>query len=451
MANNRLESKREKLSPPEYLSMKVSELVRLYREKKLNLEPAFQRSSVWKPAQRWKLLDTIFRGYPIPAIFLVERREKRKIIYDVIDGKQRLETIFLFMKLMPGRKTENGYSALLTDLDSASTDSPKRRLAWRQLKANGDERCRLLTQFKIPINLISADWPLADEQQVFIRINSTGTPLSRGELYNAKFLKGNLLRICTETANGLKKKFRDFDVFSEQAIIRKEHVDFIVQLVISILEKRPIDKRKGNEMALEKDLYKISDIRKASLKAKNAIQILTRKLLPKNETRFNHVSDFYSLAELIAELDDVVALADDRGIKHARAALVEFSTRIDEAYEVWRSGGSLGRDKEIRDYINSVRANSDGRNERLTRHDTLKKYIKDCFPRKDPKRWFSSEQKRIGYARSTKRCSRCGRSLTFAEFSADHKKPWSKGGRTTLRNEDILCHSCNSTKGNRTR
>lgn len=450
MSGIRLESKRDKLSPPEYLSMTVSELVRLYRQKKLNLKPAFQRSSVWKPAQRWKLLDTIFRGYPIPAIFLFKRRENRKIIYDVIDGKQRLETIFLFMGLMP-RIKENRYSALLTDLDCSSKAPKKHRLKWGELKANGDERCRLITQFKVPINLISSDWPLADEQLVFIRINSTGTPLSRGELYNAKFLKSNLLRICTETANELKKRFHDFGVFSEQAITRKEHVDFIVQLVISILEGRLIDKRKGNEMAMDVDLYTISDIRKAAKKAKKAIQRLTRRLLPKDETRFNHVSDFYSLAQLIAELDDEVALDDEQGIKRARESLIEFSTRIDEAYESWRSGGSLGRDKEIRDYINSVRANSDGRNERKTRHDTLEKHIKFCFPRKDPKRLFSSRQKRIKYARSEKQCSKCGRPLAYAEFSADHKKPWSKGGRTTLRNEDILCRACNSKKGNRTR
>ncbi len=66
--------------------------------KSLNLNPAFQRKSVWDIPDRDKFIRTILEGMPCPTIFLFKRWDKKKKCYmnDVIDGKQRLETIFLF-------------------------------------------------------------------------------------------------------------------------------------------------------------------------------------------------------------------------------------------------------------------------------------------------------------------------------------------------------------------
>ena len=92
----------------------IGSLASLFKSRRLILGPKFQRGSVWKPSDRTKLMDTIIRGYPIPAIFLYRRKNaKGKIVYDVIDGKQRLETLFLFMGLMP-RVEGNNYSVKLT-------------------------------------------------------------------------------------------------------------------------------------------------------------------------------------------------------------------------------------------------------------------------------------------------------------------------------------------------
>lgn len=69
----------------------------------MNLEPGFQRQSVWSTRDREKLIDSILRNYPLPAIFLYRNNKDGEIIYEVIDGKQRLESIFMFMGLMRGQ------------------------------------------------------------------------------------------------------------------------------------------------------------------------------------------------------------------------------------------------------------------------------------------------------------------------------------------------------------
>ena len=67
------------------------------RNGQLDLEPPCQRRSVWTSKDRKFFLDTIFRDYPSPAIFLHKTIEDNgKSMYHVVDGKQRLETILLF-------------------------------------------------------------------------------------------------------------------------------------------------------------------------------------------------------------------------------------------------------------------------------------------------------------------------------------------------------------------
>src|ERR1700761_4832362 len=81
----------------------VLDLRSLYDHNHLNLEPGFQRDSVWKPRARLLLIDSILRNYSLPAICLYKREVKGDLVYDVIDGKQRLESILMFTGAMRGR------------------------------------------------------------------------------------------------------------------------------------------------------------------------------------------------------------------------------------------------------------------------------------------------------------------------------------------------------------
>ena len=58
------------------------------------LVPEFQRRFVWKQTQASKLIESFLVGLPVPAIFLYSERKSRK--YLVIDGQQRLKSIFFY-------------------------------------------------------------------------------------------------------------------------------------------------------------------------------------------------------------------------------------------------------------------------------------------------------------------------------------------------------------------
>lgn len=66
--------------------------------------PGFQRNYVWDKKRASKLIESIIIGIPIPQIFLWE---KGRNDYVVIDGQQRLMTLYYFRKgRFPKRKPE---------------------------------------------------------------------------------------------------------------------------------------------------------------------------------------------------------------------------------------------------------------------------------------------------------------------------------------------------------
>ena len=100
-------------------SKTIQEIDGLYRTKKINLSPGFQRDSVWTATDRKNLIKSILHGYPLPAIFLYKRQIDGELVYDVIDGKQRLESIFMFNGSIKG----NRFSAKTSLPDSEETES----------------------------------------------------------------------------------------------------------------------------------------------------------------------------------------------------------------------------------------------------------------------------------------------------------------------------------------
>ncbi|MBC7327981.1 DUF262 domain-containing protein [bacterium] len=61
----------------------------------LVLEPEFQRHYVWDDIRASRFIESILLGMPVPPIFIAEEPDNRWV---VVDGHQRLETIFRFLQ-----------------------------------------------------------------------------------------------------------------------------------------------------------------------------------------------------------------------------------------------------------------------------------------------------------------------------------------------------------------
>ena len=95
-----MEEKKEEKS----FSLGRLDIVDLYEWKtsdKLVYQTYFQRQFVWKEKDKRDLIDTIMQGLPIPAIFICDAGTDFTSLskkYNVLDGKQRLKSIFEFLE-----------------------------------------------------------------------------------------------------------------------------------------------------------------------------------------------------------------------------------------------------------------------------------------------------------------------------------------------------------------
>src|SRR5271165_5017053 len=74
---------------------KISDLLKVYEEKRLDLTPPYQRNEVWTAKAQQKLLESILRGKPIPSFFLLKKADNS---FEMIDGQQRARTIIGYWK-----------------------------------------------------------------------------------------------------------------------------------------------------------------------------------------------------------------------------------------------------------------------------------------------------------------------------------------------------------------
>ena len=295
---------------------------------------------------------------------------------------------------------------------------------------------------------------MGDIIYVFVRINSTGMPLTPQEKRSAKYYNSPFLKEADRLARRYEWYFTDMGILSAGKISRMKHVELVCELMLSIHQGDVINKKAALDRVMKTDGFNAWDISKASRRTIAALNRV-RRMFPKlYSTRFNKVTDFYSLVMLVSKFEEEGMILTDR--KRNRLAwdlLVAFSNKVDELRERQRKLESIKPDQELyRHYLQTALQATDEYNQRKARETILRGILESLFAKKDSQRGFSSEQRRLLWnTASNRRCEACGRSLSWEDFTLDHIDTHSKGGRSHLENAALMCRRCNSSKGNRRR
>ena len=64
-------------------------------------------------------------------------------------------------------------------------------------------------------------------------------------------------------------------------------------------------------------------------------------------------------------------------------------------------------------------------------------------------RAFTDAMKQQAFERQKGICGSCAKAFEMSEMEADHITPWSKGGKTSEENCQMLCKECNRRKSNK--
>jgi hypothetical protein len=170
--------------------MKIDQLVAYLNDEKINLSPAFQRGHVWKLTTRKRLVKNIVARKPIPAVFLYKEASGSKYSYNILDGKQRLESLILFIgnersdfKIPHWNKYFYGDAQRKSAHYAIETGEKKKR-TFKQLD---DDVVRDFREYAIPTIEITLDDESSLDEIItlFVDINQQGEPVSRFDIVKA--------------------------------------------------------------------------------------------------------------------------------------------------------------------------------------------------------------------------------------------------------------------------
>lgn len=176
-------------------SRSLSELLEMYIEKEIII-PSLQRDYIWKHKEASLLIDSILRGLPLPSIFLTEIGSK----YVLIDGLQRLHTVYLFIK-GKAYKNWNINSGEFVLIKSNDIGQKWRGKNFSNLTIDQQKKIKRTMVNIIEFTQISPVKNFTAMFQIFERINSTGRGLTQQEVRNAAFFSN-----FNKMLNSLNKK-----------------------------------------------------------------------------------------------------------------------------------------------------------------------------------------------------------------------------------------------------
>jgi hypothetical protein len=424
----------------DYGDKTIQEFVLLFKNGQLNLEPGFQRDSVWTISDRKKLIESLLQNYPIPSVFLYRQNENGRLRYDVIDGKQRLETVLMFQGTGPFRGSRFDAKLRLGPNDETE------EWDWHRLQKRGHEH--RLMGYKFQTVEITGD--LADVIDLFVRINSTGKRLTGSEKRHARFFRSEFLKQAGRLAESRRRFFLENKILSSGQISRMKHVELVCELMASIQAKGLINKKKALDGIIGGQNIDSRSLRTA---VQETVRILNtiKKMFPEiRTTRFANSADFYSLFVLIWEMDrDGDILTDQRRNRQAQKLLVWLSNGVGAVRQQQRKAEGASPDQRLfADYLLTIQGDTDSLATRQRRAEILKRVFGGLFEKKDQQRGFTVEQRRLlWHSDDRKRCPQCRTPLSWTNFTIDHIKAHALGGKSTLSNAALMCRSCNSRKG----
>ncbi len=140
--------------------------------------PDFQRAFVWKVAQSSKLIESFLVGLPVPPVFVYTERQSQN--YLVIDGQQRLKSIFYFLE---GNLPEASGRKRTFRLRGLNDDSRFLGKAFNDLMDADQRKLKNAVLRSFVVQQLEPDDDTSI-YHIFERLNTGGTLLSNQEIRN---------------------------------------------------------------------------------------------------------------------------------------------------------------------------------------------------------------------------------------------------------------------------
>ncbi len=396
-------------------------------EARIDPTPDYQRPPAWNRKQKQLLLDTILREYDIPKMYWRAVKRTDGIEYEVVDGQQRIRTIWEFRKnqfpLAKDMEDVRGHKVAKMKYDDLPLD--------------------VRTIFDAyPVDVVIVEDAAQNDQEDEVRDMFL-------RLQNGTILKAQ------EKRNAMTGAMRDFvkqlsrHQFFEQCQFKNSRFAFdhiAAQITLLEIEGGPTSVRDSDLNRMYED-HKDFDVEgKTAKKVKRVLDFLYRAFPEKTpELERYNVITLYCLVSVL--LDGYVS---DGLEKKLSTWFLAFETERKANEDL----DDEKKDLQLVEYRRLISQSTDSEESISARLEVFEKRFFDAVPDiepKDPQRGFSHEQRLAIFRRDGGHCKlklRCdGVKVGWEHWHADHKTPHSKGGKSIVINGQVACPECNFAKG----
>lgn len=212
--------------------MSIGELLNLYKDNELDIHPAFQRVFRWDVKQKSRLIESVLLGIPLPGIYVATNEDG---VWEVIDGVQRLSTIFEFMGELNGPAPE-GSLAKLELKPPLQLEGTKHLPELAGVKFEGmDHALRLeFKRSRLDVKVLAREpqGTPTGKFDLFERLNTYGEPLSPQELRNCVLVSLNLSMFNWLKELASDAAFRSSTLLSETQMLEKYDMDLALRFIV---------------------------------------------------------------------------------------------------------------------------------------------------------------------------------------------------------------------------
>jgi hypothetical protein len=183
-----IDKKRKEIKTDGY-PMSIGEWIGMYENSELDIHPEFQRYYRWSEEQKTSLIESILLGIPLPPIFVSQRDDG---VWDVVDGLQRLSTIFQFVGILKDVE-DNPLPPLV--LQPTKYLPGLKGIQWNNPENNKlsipKELQLVIKRSKISASIILKESDDTAKYDLFQRLNTGGSELSPQEVRNCLLMMLN--------------------------------------------------------------------------------------------------------------------------------------------------------------------------------------------------------------------------------------------------------------------
>jgi hypothetical protein len=162
--------------------MSLGEVMNLYRDDELKINPEFQRLFRWDITRKTRFIESILLSIPIPPIFVFQDKDGN---WELIDGLQRLSTMLEFSGVLKDSNGKKVEPSILEGTKFLPSLTDKCWQVWKEGDSAIDKSMQMqIKRSRIRVEILLKESDENAKYELFQRLNTGGAQLSEQEVRN---------------------------------------------------------------------------------------------------------------------------------------------------------------------------------------------------------------------------------------------------------------------------